>query len=189
MTSYIGRGPARLVRKLFMSSIAGRRAHLPPELGIGGVRPAQQDLYELISQAKPVLYSSEMWNRLGDHSPYSDLDITNDNITRWHPLNQSLYVGYKLMLAGLLMISKGDRIAMNASVETRYPFLDDDVISFCAGIAPEYKLRRNDREMALAQVARGSCRRGSPTAQRRCFVPACPARSWVPTDPRGSISY
>ena len=85
MTRHIGRGPARLVRKLFMSSIAGRRAHLPPELAIGGVRPAQQDLYELISQAKPVLYSSEMWQRLGDHSPYSDLDITNDNISAGTP--------------------------------------------------------------------------------------------------------
>ena len=62
-----------------------------------------------------------MWERLGDHDPYDDLDITNDRISRWHPLNQSLYVGYKVMLAGLLMISKGDRIAMHSSVETRYP--------------------------------------------------------------------
>ncbi len=94
-----------------------------------------------------------MWQRLGDHSPYADLDITNDHIKRWHPLNQSLYVGYKVMLAGLLMISKGDRIAMNASVETRYPFLDDDVISFCAGIAPEYKLRGMTEKWILRQVA------------------------------------
>ncbi len=94
-----------------------------------------------------------MWQRLGEHSPYDDLDITNANIKRWHPLNQSLYVGYKVMLAGLLMISKGDRIAMNASVESRYPFLDDDVISFCAGIAPEYKLRGMTEKWILRQVA------------------------------------
>ena len=120
---------------------------IPAEQAIGGVRPAQQDLYEMISQSKPVLYSEAMWQRLGDHSPYSDLDITNDRMKRWHPLNQSLYVGYKVMLAGLLMISKGDRIAMNASVETRYPYLDDDVIQFCAEIAPEYKLHGHDREV------------------------------------------
>ena len=89
--------------------------------------------------------------------PYDDLDITNDKIKRWHPLNQSLYVGYKVMLAGLLMISKGDRIAMNASVESRYPFLDDDVISFCAGIAPEYKLRGMTEKWILRQVAARSC--------------------------------
>ncbi len=153
MVRGVGHGPSRVVRNLLMKSIAGRAVHLPPELAIGGVRPAQQDLYELISQAKPILYSSGMWQRLGDHNPYDDLDITNENIKRWHPLNQSLYVGYKVMLAGLLMISKGDRIAMNASVETRYPFLDDDVISFCAGIAPEYKLRGMTEKWILRQVA------------------------------------
>jgi asparagine synthase (glutamine-hydrolysing) len=57
------------------------------------------------------------------------------------------------MLAGLLMISKGDRIAMNASVETRYPYLDDDVIRFCAEIAPEYKLHGLTEKWILRQVA------------------------------------
>ena len=71
----------------------------------------------------------------------------------WHPLNQSLYVGYKVMLAGLLIIAKGDRIAMNSSVETRYPFLDDDVIAFCAAIAPEYKLHGMTEKWILRQVA------------------------------------
>jgi asparagine synthase (glutamine-hydrolysing) len=149
----LGPGLSRLARELLLSSIAGRHVALAPERAFGGVRPAQQDLYELISQAKPTLYSSDMWDRLGDHSPYDDLDIANDNIKRWHPLNQSLYVGYKVMLAGLLMICKGDRIAMNASVESRYPFLDDDVIAFCASIAPEYKLRGMTEKWILRQVA------------------------------------
>src|SRR5262249_8608369 len=149
----IGPGPSRLVRKLLMSSIAGRDVRVAPERAFGGTRPAQLDLYELISLAKPTLYSADMWQRLGDNSPYDHLDLANDRIKRWHPLNQSLYVGYKVMLAGLLMISKGDRIAMNASVESRYPFLDDDVIAFCASIAPEYKLRGMTEKWILRQVA------------------------------------
>ena len=149
----VGRSAPRLLRNLVARSVAGRRMVIPPEQAIGGVRPAQQDLYEMISQSKPILYSEAMWQQLGDHSPYSDLDITTDRMSRWHPLNQSLYVGYKVMLAGLLMISKGDRIAMNASVETRYPYLDDDVIAFCAGIAPEYKLHGMTEKWILRQVA------------------------------------
>ncbi len=149
----VGYGVPRALRNLVARSVAGRRMMIPPERAIGGVRPAQQDLYEMISQSKPILYSDSMWSRLGDHSPYSDLDITNPGISRWHPLNQSLYVGYKVMLAGLLMISKGDRIAMNASVETRYPYLDDDVIRFCSSIAPEYKLRGMTEKWILRQVA------------------------------------
>ncbi len=118
-----------------------------------GIRPAQQDLYDLIGQARPTLYSGGMWDRLGDHTPYADLDLTNDRMSRWDPLNQSLYAGYKMMLAGLLMVAKGDRIAMHSSVEARYPFLDDDVIRFCSQIAPEYKLKGRVEKWILRQVA------------------------------------
>jgi asparagine synthase (glutamine-hydrolysing) len=142
-----------LARKFLLAAVGGGSSRRPAERAIGGVRPAQQDMYELIGQARLGLYSAGMWNRLGDHNPYADLDITNDRISRWDPLNQSLYVGYKVMLAGLLMISKGDRIAMHSSVETRYPFLDDDVIQFCAGIAPEYKLHGLTEKWILRRVA------------------------------------
>jgi asparagine synthase (glutamine-hydrolysing) len=142
-----------LVRRLLLASLGGGAERRPPELAVHGVRPAQQDLYELIAQVRPVLYSRAMRDALKDHDPYHDLSITNERITRWHPLNQSLYVGYKVMLAGLLMIAKGDRIAMHSSVETRYPFLDDDVINFCASIAPEYKLHGRKEKWLLRQVA------------------------------------
>ena len=143
----------RLVRRLLLASLGGGLERRPAELAVRGVRPAQQDLYELIAQVRTVLYSRSMRDLLKDHDPYSDLDITNDRITRWHPLNQSLYVGYKAMLAGLLMVAKGDRIAMHSSVEARYPFLDDDVIAFCAGLDPSYKLRGRTEKWILRQVA------------------------------------
>ncbi|MFO0910215.1 MAG: asparagine synthase (glutamine-hydrolyzing) [Isosphaeraceae bacterium] len=143
----------RMTRRLLLRTIGGGSKRRPLERAIRGVRPAQQDMYELIGQARSGLYGSRMWHELDDHDPYSDLDITNDRITRWHPLNQSLYVGYKVMLAGLLMISKGDRIAMHSSVETRYPFLDDDVIQFCSSIAPEYKLHGMTEKWLLRRVA------------------------------------
>jgi asparagine synthase (glutamine-hydrolysing) len=57
------------------------------------------------------------------------------------------------MLAGLLLISKGDRVAMHSSVETRYPFLDDDVIGFCAAIDPRYKMRGLKEKWLLRRVA------------------------------------
>jgi len=74
-------------------------------------------------------------------------------MTRWAPLNQSLYVAYKVMLAGLLMVAKGDRVARNSSVEARFPFLDDDVTAFAASIAPEYKLKGFTDKWILRRVA------------------------------------
>ncbi len=147
-------------------------------------------MYELIGQARPILYSPEMWERLGGHNPYDDLSITaGDKMKRWHPMNQSLYVGYKVMLAGLLMISKGDRISMHSSVETRYPFLDDDVIQFCSEIAPEYKLQGPDREVDPAPGRRQDpARRRSPTAPRRCSARSSRRPSSAPAIRPGSTS-
>ncbi len=151
ITAKIGRGFPLFFRNALLTSLGGGSARRPPEEAIRGARPAQQDLYELIGQARPVLYSGPMWQELGEHDPYTELDIHNDRFSRWHPLNQSLYVGYKVMLAGLLMVSKGDRIAMHSSVEARYPFLDDDVIKFCARDRTRLQASRHDREMAPSQ--------------------------------------
>lgn len=150
----VGNWLPSLGRKFAYAAIGGGMPEKrPPLLAMGGTRPAQQDMYELLAQARTFLYSRDMWDRLGDHSAFDDLDLTNDRMARWHPLNRSLYVGYKVMLAGLLMLSKGDRIAMHSSIEARYPFLDDDVIQFCAQVAPEYKLRRRTEKWLLRQVA------------------------------------
>jgi asparagine synthase (glutamine-hydrolysing) len=150
---HLGTFLPRLVRQTLLRSVGGGSARRPPFLGIKGDRPAQQHVYELIAQARPTLYSAAMWERLGEHDAYDDLDLPNDRFTRWHPLNRSLYVGYKVMLAGLLLGAKGDRVAMHSSVETRYPFLDEDVIAFCAGLAPDYKLRGFTEKWLLRQVA------------------------------------
>ena len=70
-------------------------------------------------------------------------------------LNQSLYVGYKVLLAGLLLNHKGDRVAMANSVETRYPFLDENVIKLTSRLHPRWKLRgfRTDKYL-LRQTAK-----------------------------------
>jgi asparagine synthase (glutamine-hydrolysing) len=106
---------------------------------IGGPH-AQSILYNLVGTARHRYYSAGMKERLGDHVAYEDLDLDLASMRRWHPLNRSLYLGYKVQLGGLLLSQKGDRVAMANSVETRYPFLDDDVIAYTARIHPKWKL-------------------------------------------------
>jgi asparagine synthase (glutamine-hydrolysing) len=107
---------------------------------IGGSN-AWLDVYGLISTAKLRFFSPGLWEQLGDHVPYEDLGLNLERARRWHPLNRSLYLGLRVMLPGLLLSSKGDRVAMHSSVETRYPFLDEDVSAFLAGLHPRWKLR------------------------------------------------
>lgn len=152
MARATGRGLPNSVQDVLLASIGGARVHRPLPAAVGGVRTAQQGISEMIAQSRESLYTADMWDRLDGHSPYDDL-VVSDRIARWHPLNQSLYVGYKVMLPGMLLMARGDRAAMNSSVETRYPFLDEDVIRFCAALDPMYKLKGLTGKWLLRRVA------------------------------------
>ena len=84
---------------------------------------------------------------------YADLDFDPERLRRWHPLNRSLYFGYKVLLAGMLLSHKGDRITMANSVEARYPFLDENVIALAARLHPRFKLRRGTKDKYLLRKA------------------------------------
>src|SRR5207237_10866643 len=86
---------------------------------IGGDN-AWLNVYGLFGSSKTRFFSAGMWEQLGDHLPYEDLQLNLDRSNKWHPLNRSLYLGARVMLPGLLLASKGGRVAMNSSVEPRY---------------------------------------------------------------------
>jgi asparagine synthase (glutamine-hydrolysing) len=119
---------------------------------IGGPH-AQSVLYNLVARSRSRYYSAGMKQELGGHVAYEDLNLDVERMARWHPLNRSLYLGYKVHLAGLLLSQKGDRVAMANSVETRYPFLDEDVIALAARMHPRWKLNRLLRDKYLVRRA------------------------------------
>jgi asparagine synthase (glutamine-hydrolysing) len=119
---------------------------------IGGPN-AWLNIYGLFGSSKVRFFSPAMWERLGDHLPYSDLQLNLERARKWAPLNRSLYLGARVMLPGLLLASKGDRVAMNSSVETRYPFLDEEVFAFLAKLHPRWKLRGLTDKLILRHLA------------------------------------
>lgn len=64
-----------------------------------------------------------------------------DGIDRWPPLCRDQYVEASTLMSGYLLSSQGDRMAMAASIEARFPFLDHRVIEFANRLPPQYKLR------------------------------------------------
>jgi asparagine synthase (glutamine-hydrolysing) len=101
-----------------------------------------QDIYGLMGTSRLRFYSPETLDRLREYSPYLELDPNFDRIERWHPINRAFFWAGRIHLPGQLLSLKGDRVAMNSSIETRYPFLDEDVYNFLARIHPSLKLRR-----------------------------------------------
>lgn len=153
LRQWTGSGLSNMLRQLTQFAVLHKPKRPIQTDVLYGTRPAQQFLFETVGLARETVYSQSMWESLLNHNPYDDLEIRNERMKHWHPLNQSLYVGYKVMLPGLLMLSKGDRIAMHSSVETRYPYLDEDVIAFGASIDPKYKLRGLTEKWILRKVA------------------------------------
>jgi asparagine synthase (glutamine-hydrolysing) len=99
------------------------------------------EIYGFMGLSRPRFYSSAVREALRDYTAFADLGLDRERMRRWHPLNRGLYMSGRVHLAGLLLNAKGDRVAMHSSVETRYPFLDEDVFDFLAPLHPRWKLR------------------------------------------------
>lgn len=111
------------------------------------------DLYGMTSASKHQVYGSRMQPLVNKYVPYEDLELNPDRMKRWHPFNRSLYLGQRIHLPGLLLSIAGDRVAMHSSVETRYPFLDEDLCDFTQKLHPSWKLRRFREKYLVRRAA------------------------------------
>jgi asparagine synthase (glutamine-hydrolysing) len=130
----------RLFLRLTGAPLFSRAAMQRTLAAVGGPNP-WLDIYGLVSLSKLRFFGPELRQVMTEHSPYEDLGLNLERARRWHPLNRGLYIGARVHLPGLLLNAKGDRVAMHSSVETRYPFLDEDVFAFLAGLAPRWKMK------------------------------------------------
>jgi asparagine synthase (glutamine-hydrolysing) len=93
--------------------------------------------------------------RLLAWDPFQSLtNLLPDDFMRWDPLERDQYVEGQTLMSGYLLSSQGDRMAMAASVETRYPFLDHRVIEFSCALPVRYKLRGLHEKVLLKRSMR-----------------------------------
>jgi asparagine synthase (glutamine-hydrolysing) len=96
---------------------------------------------------KSQLFNAETYRNLNDHSTY---DVFRGVFKSYQGafeknadfVNASLYFELKTFLHGLLLVE--DKISMAHSLETRVPFLDDDLVDLAMQISPSFKLRNLD---------------------------------------------
>jgi asparagine synthase (glutamine-hydrolysing) len=144
---------------------------------------AQTLVYNLVATSRERYFSAGFKEQLGDRLAYQDLDLDLKRIARWHPLNRSLYIGYKIQLAGLLLGPKGDRVVMANSVEARYPFLDEDVIALTSRLHPRWKLARRLRDKYLLRQAAERVLPKSVAQRRKHMFRAPLAESFLANPP------
>jgi asparagine synthase (glutamine-hydrolysing) len=111
------------------------------------------DLYGMMSLNKLRFYNEEVKWDLVRRTPYAELGLNREKMRRWHPFHRGICLGARVMLAGHLLASKGDRVAMWQSVELRPPFLDEDLVAYTNRLHPRWKLRRFTEKYILRKMA------------------------------------
>jgi asparagine synthase (glutamine-hydrolysing) len=135
---------SHLLRRLYsrrMGLRPPRWSYMNRLIGASGGYDAFHEVYGLMALSRLRFYSESMKEALADHIPYEALTPDLERLRRIHPLNRGLYWGGRIHLVGNLLSLKGDRVAMHSAVETRYPFLDEQVFAFLAKLHPGWKLR------------------------------------------------
>jgi asparagine synthase (glutamine-hydrolysing) len=93
------------------------------------------------SRAKKF-FSRELREALAGYDAVETFKATlPEDFGGWHPLAKAQYIETTMLLAGYLLASQGDRMAMAHAVEGRFPYLDHRLIELAASIPPDVKLR------------------------------------------------
>lgn len=124
---------------------------------------------------RPAFFNRETYHRLIDHQPLEafrsvfaqegpPLDSLEDVV------NASLYFEIKTFLHGLFVVE--DKLSMAHSLETRVPFMDNDLVDFAMCIPPRYKLRDLARAPWVDEDEPGKLKRyrAQPTADGKVVL-------------------
>jgi asparagine synthase (glutamine-hydrolysing) len=74
--------------------------------------------------------------------------------SRWSPLARDQYVEATTLLPGYLLHAQGDRVAMAASIEARFPFLDHRLIEFAGTLPDRWKIRGLEEKYLLRHAVK-----------------------------------
>ena len=137
---------------------------------------------------RPAFFSAAAWARVKDHEPFEVFK----SVFAGHefPLrsaedfvNASLYFEIRTFLHGLLVVE--DKLSMAHSLETRVPFLDNDLVDFALRVPPRYKLLDLERAPLVDEdeVSKALRYRLQPTADgkrvlRDAVKPLLPGSVW-----------
>ena len=151
-TRHLHRGGGRAAAaRAFGVLLGGGASRLAPATAWGQTGAGR--LAQLFSRVRAQLYAPAFAERLGGWTPADDHAWDERRVGSWHPLHRSLYADYECVLAGHLLADKGDRVAMAAGVEPRFPFLDEEVVALAASLDPSLKLGRGRDKWILREVA------------------------------------
>jgi len=114
---------------------------------------AQSILYDPLASARTRFYRGALADAARSRRPIDAWSLPEDELRALGSVRRGMFVDTVVMLPGHLLLGKGDRVAMHSAVELRYPFLDEDVVDFCARLPVEALVRNGQGKRLLRAVA------------------------------------
>lgn len=104
-------------------------------------------------QDKRLLYSDSLWQQMSDHDSLQVIVEQYDRADADTPLDRMLYADFMTRLPEhTLMLT--DRMSMAHGLETRSPFLDNDLVELLAAFPSNMKIRGKTLKYVLRKLAR-----------------------------------
>ncbi len=124
---------------------------------------------------RSVFYNTEAWASVRHHYPFDTFRAVFAGWTQsmeWDEdlINASLYFEARTFLHGLFVVE--DKVSMAHSLETRVPFLDNDLVDFAVRIPPRYKLHNLRQMVQVDENEPGKLRRyqARPTSDGKVIL-------------------
>ncbi len=109
-------------------------------------------------EEKPLLFNAETYRQIKSHytfdvfrNVFRSIDMKLETVEDL--INASLYFELKTFLHGLLIVE--DKVSMAHSLETRVPFLDNDLVDFACKLPIGYKLKNLTRVQQVDENEQG----------------------------------
>lgn len=116
--------------------------------------------WEMTAKNK-VFFSPEVRRAIEGASPEAMMRLAMPAAFRsWPVVARAQFLETRGLLAGYILSSQGDRMAMGNSIEGRFPFLDHRVVEFAASLPLHYKIRAINEKYIL----------------KKCMAPYLPQR-------------
>lgn len=162
----------RYVRKMAAGVV------LPPEARYAFYRSYYSDAQLL------DLYSPELRDELASEHAWSEHEGYMRDAPAADFLDKALYTDWKTFLPEL-NLAYSDKLSMAASVETRVPFLDNEIVDFMCTVPPELKIRGMTSKYLLREAVKDLV--PEQIIRRRKAGFGAPIRTWLRRDLREMV--
>jgi asparagine synthase (glutamine-hydrolysing) len=123
---------------------------------------------------KISFFNKEVLKKINLHTPRNSYDAIMEKAKNYSPINKALYFDLKTFLHGFLMVE--DKMGMAYSIETRFPFLDKELLDFMMKVPDNLKFKDGIGKYLLKSAFQDLLPEDIIHKRKQGFTP--PDRTW-----------